>query len=127
MLLTGGPSSPGEVPILGIWGGRHTAGPGLMKIPKSITMAGVPLRIIMSDLSDDDCFGFYSHDRKVIEIDKTLTGKRLHDTIRHEMLEAALTLSGVGFYETYEQEAICRCMDEIFFPAWDRVLRRFNK
>lgn len=98
-----------------------------MKIPKSITMAGVRLRVIRDDLSDDECFGFYSHDRKLIVLDKALTGKRLHDTIRHEMLEAALTLSGVGFCEIYEQEAICRCMDEIFFPAWDRFLARFNK
>jgi len=39
-------------------------------------------------------------------------------------MEAALLLSGVGFSERYEQEAVVRCMEEIFFPAWDVIVKR---
>ena len=98
-----------------------------MNLPKTIRVAGVPIKLVREDLSDDECFGYYSHDRKAIFIDKSLLGKKLRDTIRHEMVEAALTLSGVGFCKRYEQEAIVRCMDDIFFPAWERFLKRFNQ
>jgi len=89
-------------------------------------MAGVRVRINFRDLGDDECYGLYSHRRKRITIDKSLKGKELIDTIRHEMLHAALGISGLAFCESYEEEAIVRCMDEIFFPAWDRFLKRFN-
>jgi len=98
-----------------------------MNIPKSITMAGVRVRINFRDLGDDECYGLYSHRRKLITIDKALKGKELHDTIRHEMLHAALGISGLAFCESYEEEAIVRCMDEIFFPAWERFLKRYNQ
>ena len=97
-----------------------------MNIPKSITMAGIRVRIKFRDLGDDDCYGIYSHRRKLIIIDKTLKGKELLETIRHEMIHAALGISGLAFCEAYEEEAIVRCMDEIFFPAWERFLKRFN-
>tara|TARA_A100001388_G_C28768102_1_gene502030 strand:+ start:579 stop:908 length:330 start_codon:yes stop_codon:yes gene_type:complete len=99
----------------------------MLNVPKSITMAGVRVRIKFRDLGDDDCYGAYSHRRKVIEIDKTLKGKDLHDTIRHEMLHAALGISGLAYCESYEEEAIVRCMDEIFFPAWERFSKRFKE
>jgi len=42
------------------------------------------------------------------------------------MMEASLLLSGVGFSENYEQEAVVRCMDEIFFPAWALIFKRID-
>jgi len=98
-----------------------------MPLPKTIHIAGVPIKIVVDDLSDDECFGYYSHDRKMIVISHVLVGKKLFDTVRHEMMEAALCLSGVGFCETMEQEAIVRCMEEVFFPAWDRFQKRMNR
>ena len=89
-------------------------------------MAGVRVRINFRDLGDDECYGLYSHRRKLITIDKSLKDKELINTIRHEMLHAALGISGLAFCESYEEEAIVRCMDEIFFPAWERFLKRFN-
>ena len=97
-----------------------------MTIPKSITIGGVRIRIRLSDLGDDDCYGMYSHRRKLIEIDETLRGKELHDTIRHEMLHASLAISGLSYSESYEEEAIIRCMDEIYFPAWERFQKRYQ-
>lgn len=78
----------------------------------------------MKDL--DECYGQYVPDSKVIEIDKqTLKDKRvLRETLRHEMIEATLFLSGIAYSETYDQEPIVRALDEIFWPAWDRVSKR---
>ena len=90
-----------------------------MSIPKSITIGGVRVRIRLRDLGDDDCYGMYSHRRKLIEIDKTLKGKELHDTIRHEMLHAALAIAGLSFSESYEEESIVRCMKFISLPGKD--------
>jgi hypothetical protein len=36
-------------------------------------------------------------------------------------------LSGVGWCENYEQEAVVRCMDEVFFPAWERTQKRIKE
>lgn len=76
---------------------------------------------------DDDCYGLYSHRRKLITLDKTLKGKDLYETLRHEMIHAAFAISGLGYCERYEEEAIVRCMDEIFFPAWERTSKRLTK
>lgn len=78
----------------------------------------------MKDL--DECYGQYVPDSKVIEIDKqTIKDKRvLRETLRHEMIEATLFLSGIAYSETYDQEPIVRALDEIFWPAWDRVSKR---
>lgn len=73
---------------------------------------------------EDPPYGLYFHDKKLIQINKKLKGKMLLDTIRHEMMEASLLLSGVGFLEAYEQEAVVRCMEEIFFPAWESFLKK---
>ena len=47
-------------------------------------------------------------------------------TLRHEMMEASLYLSGLAWVERYEQEAVIRCMEEIFFPAWEVVVKRLG-
>ena len=98
-----------------------------MTAPKSIIMAGVRVRIQFRDLGDEDCYGLYSHRRKLITIDKNLKGKDLYETLRHEMIHAAFAISGLAYCERYEEEAIVRCMDEIFFPAWDRPSKRLTK
>ena len=91
---------------------------------KSVSIAGHRIPIKVKDL--DECYGQYVPDSKVIEIDKqTLKDKRvLRETLRHEMIEATLFLSGIAYSETYDQEPIVRALDEIFWPAWDRVSKR---
>ena len=93
-----------------------------MQLPKSVLIAGQRIKIKLAEL--DDCFGQYRHDDRVILINKRINGSTLETTLRHEMLEASLLLSGVGWCENYEQEAVVRCMDEVFFPAWERTQKR---
>ena len=96
-----------------------------MPLPKSVLIAGQRIKIKLAEL--DDCFGQYRHDDRVILINKEINGLTLKTTLRHEMLEASLLLSGVGWCENYEQEAVVRCMDEVFFPAWERTQTRLIK
>lgn len=92
-----------------------------MKIPKSIMMGGKRIKVQVKDL--EDAYGQFLYDELRIE----LSTKLLHDpgalreTLRHEMVEAALLISGVGWSEQYEQEPIVRALDNIFWPAWDLV------
>ena len=97
-----------------------------MYIPKTIRVAGVPVRILREDLSDGETFGYYSHERRVIGIDKSLSPSVTRATIRHELIHSALSFSGLSSLTNYEEESIVRCMDEIFFPAWESFLRRFK-
>tara|TARA_R100000655_G_scaffold108745_3_gene161353 strand:+ start:441 stop:734 length:294 start_codon:yes stop_codon:yes gene_type:complete len=94
-----------------------------MDLPKTIRIAGQRVRICIVDLSDEDVFGYYSHDRKIIFLSHILDEKDLLSTLRHELMEASLCISGVGFCESFEQEAVVRCMDEVFFPAYERLLK----
>ena len=79
-----------------------------------------------SQLSVFHTIGFnpFFHDDKLIQLNTGLSDKTKIDTLRHEMMEASLLISGVGFSDNYEQEAIIRCMEEIFFPSWEIV---YNK
>jgi|TARA_R100000482_G_C4999277_1_gene90816 hypothetical protein len=97
-----------------------------MTIPKTIRIAGQTIKISFSDLSDEDLYGYYSHERKIIFLSDKLEGTNLLTTLRHELMEASLCISGVGFCETFEQEAVVRCMDEVFFPAYERLLKRLG-
>ena len=97
-----------------------------MKIPKTIRIAGQTIQIMREDLSDENLFGYYSHDRQVIILYKELKEDKIHTTLRHELMEASLCISGVGFCETFEQEAVVRCMDEVFFPAYERLRKRLG-
>lgn len=99
-----------------------------MILPKTISIAGRRIRLEVVPLSGESPdYGLYFHDKKLIQINKGLKGKELLNTIRHEMMEASLLLSGVGWLESYDQEAVVRCMEEIFFPAWETFLKRVSK
>jgi hypothetical protein len=88
-------------------------------------VAGRRVKLLFVEL--DETYGQYKHDQKIIEINKAISNSDKLITIRHELMEASLLLSGVGFSERYEQEPIVRCMEEIFFPAWDSFLKRITK
>jgi hypothetical protein len=98
-----------------------------MRVPKSLRVAGQTVKIVQRDLSDQDLYGYFSHDQKLITIHNDLSDKDCLETLRHELMEASLCISGVGFCETFEQEAVVRCMEEVFFPAYDRLIKRTIK
>lgn len=98
-----------------------------MELPKTVSIAGHRVKLEVLPLSGEDPpYGLYFHDKKLIQINAKMRDRELLNTIRHEMMEASLLLSGVGFLEAYEQEAVVRCMEEIFFPAWGLFLKRIK-
>jgi hypothetical protein len=54
-----------------------------MTIPKTIRIAGQTIKISFSDLSDEDLYGYYSHERKIIFLSDKLEGTNLLTTLRH--------------------------------------------
>ncbi len=101
-----------------------------MFFPKTVFVAGVRIRVVRRDLSEDDCFGLWSHDSKTIIIDSNLSGNDLLGALRHEVLEASFSLSGLAWCEgpiSTGTEGIIRCLDEIFFPVWDPLHDRMRE
>lgn len=97
-----------------------------MTYPKSVTMAGIRIKVrVVRDMID---WGGYDNDKKEI----TLSRKCLQDvaqlktTLRHELTHAALHIGGVSFMEIYDEEPIVRCLDDIFFPCWDRLQKKYE-
>ena len=91
-----------------------------MKLPSSVKIAGQRVKIKVGKL--EDAYGQYEHDNRVIWIYNAIKDERvIITTLRHEILEASLLISGVGWLEKYDQEAIVRCVDEIFWPAWESL------
>ena len=102
-----------------------------MTLPKSIHIAGVPVKIIKEDLSDENnrsngYYGYYSHERKTIVIDSSLKPADVKSTIRHEMLHASLAFSGLDRLDSFEEESLVVCIEELFFPEWERFCKRFK-
>jgi hypothetical protein len=94
-----------------------------MKIPKSVMVGGTRVKVQVKEL--DDAYGQFLYDKMRIELNVDLLRDpvALRETLRHELVEASLLISGVGWSEQYEQESVVRALDNIFWPAWDRVLR----
>jgi hypothetical protein len=96
-----------------------------MNIPKQVTIGGQKVKIAWGEL--DDCYGTYDHSRRKITLDKKLTDGDVLPTLRHELMHAAFDISGLSFCESWEEEAVVRCMEQVFFPAYERIRKRYFK
>ena len=102
-----------------------------MTLPKSVHIAGVPVKIVREDLSDENgrskgYFGYYSHERKTIVVDSNLKPAEVKATVRHEMLHACFAFSGLDRLETFAEESVVVCLEELFFGPWERFCKRFK-
>lgn len=94
----------------------------MKKLPKHVMIGGQKFRIVVGILENGDFGRMYFDARKiVISSDCLAKSSVLIDTLRHEVLHAALHISGVSFLERYEEETLVRAMDHIFFPSWDAL------
>jgi hypothetical protein len=93
-----------------------------MSIPRSVSIGGIRFTIKLKKLSDDE-FGRVIFDTREIQVNKNLKDEPLaiYETIRHEMIHAALDVSGLGFARRFDEEAVVRAIETIFFPAWERI------
>ncbi len=92
------------------------------KLPASVMIGGIRFAIVCQKIDEGD-YGRMIFDERRIVINTVCLAKAslLRETLRHEILHAALHVSGVSFLERYDEEALVRAMDHIFFPAWDTV------
>lgn len=95
-------------------------------LQRSVVIGGQRVKIkVVEDFED---WGEYDHDKKIITLSKEClkSTKLFLSTLRHEMIHASLAIGGVAYSDHFEEEAIVRCMDDIFFPAWDRINKRYE-
>ena len=90
---------------------------------KSRRMAGQTVKIRRKDLSDHDEWGYWVAEKRMIVVHTPLTPRKFKETLRHEMIHAALHLCGVAWCERMEEEGLVRCLDEVCWPSWERVER----
>lgn len=85
-------------------------------------IGGQKFRIAVGILENGDFGRMYFDERKIVISTACLAkASLLRETLRHEILHAALHISGVSFLERYEEETLVRAMDHIFFPAWSKL------
>ena len=96
-----------------------------MQSINSVMIAGH--RVKIAEVPLEDCYGDYTHETRTIQLSNKLPAKEYLTTLRHEMLHASFHIAGISFCESFEEEACVRCVDEIFFPAYERLLKRLQK
>lgn len=95
------------------------------KLPTSVMIGGIRFAIVCQKIDEGD-YGRMIFDERKIVISTICLSKAqlLRETLRHEILHAALHVSGVSFLERYDEEALVRAMDHIFFPAWELIRQK---
>lgn len=94
--------------------------------PSSIRVGGKRIAVVVSKSLEN--YGEYDHDKAEIRLSSRVLTKSsdLRETLRHEIMHAALAVSGISFMEKFEEEVVVRCFEEIFFPCWDSLKARYN-
>jgi hypothetical protein len=92
--------------------------------PEKIRIGGITLAVRIEPTLES--WGEYHADKREITLASRTLEKRstLRETLRHEMMHAALDISGINYSTakiTDMEETLCRCIDNIFHPAWERV------
>lgn len=95
-----------------------------MTIPKKISIGGIAFKVRFVKFDDDD-YGKMDFDQRLILLNQAMRNNlpMTIETLRHEMIHAALAVGGVSFAVEYDEEVIVRCLDSIFFPAWDKLTK----
>ena len=95
-----------------------------MTFPKSVEIGGMQFSISVEDGMVDH--GQFEFDDKKITI-RNADDQTMVETLRHEMLHAAFAVSGISYSKFYDEEVITRCIDNQFFPAWDKITAKLKR
>ena len=97
-----------------------------MTIPKSISIGGLRVKIVVVENLEE--YGNFSLDELTITLRKGDI-KEMEATLRHEMLHASFSIGGIGHCEPFEkvEEGVVRCLDHLFFPAWQKLHKQPKK
>ena len=90
-------------------------------------IGGHRIRIEVADVGDD--WGRSDFEGRVISVSVKACGtkKNLRETLRHEMMHIALSCGGVTWAEKWDEELVVRCLENLFWPAWDRMERSLRR
>ena len=92
------------------------------KPPTSVYIGGIRFVIVVEKLDGGDYGRMLFDERKILISSSCLAkAQTLRETLRHEILHAALHVSGASFLERYEEETVVRAIENIYFPAWDSI------
>jgi hypothetical protein len=99
-----------------------------LNIPDHVMIGGCEFNIEVAHIQSGEYGLMHFDDRKIV-ISTICLQKRsvLRATLRHEILHAALHMSGVSFSDNYEEEVIVRAVENIFFPAWDEFKMKLEQ
>lgn len=98
----------------------------MRNIPKFVLVGGRKIAVrVDHEISD---WGQFDTDVPEIRLSPRAVSKAstLRETLRHEMLHAALDVAGLTYLKHYEEESIVRCIDGIFMPAWEAVRKQLQ-
>jgi hypothetical protein len=90
--------------------------------PPSVISIGGKIITIRID-PELESWGEYHADKgEIVLASRTLERQStLRETLRHEILYASLDIAGLSHLTVYQEEAIVRCIDNIFHPVWEKV------
>jgi hypothetical protein len=94
-----------------------------MKIPPSVSIGGQEVEIVIEkDLAE---YGLFCLDDMRITL-RSADTDIMESTLRHEMMHAAFSIAGISHSKTFEdmEECVVRCLENIFFPAWERMIAK---
>jgi len=92
------------------------------KLPSSVMIGGIRFAIAVEKLDGGDYGRMLFDERRILISTQCLAkAQTLRETLRHEILHAALHVSGVSFLERYEEETVVRAIENIYFPAWNSI------
>ena len=94
--------------------------------PTEITIGGRTIAIRI-DPNLEAWGEYHADDAEIVLSSRTLTKQSsLRETLRHEMMHAALDITGLSYLERFEEEAVVRCIENIFHPAWEKVRKQLT-
>lgn len=95
--------------------------------PTEISIGGRTITVRIDPKLEDAWGMYHCDDAQIVLSPRTLDKQStLRETLRHEMLHAALDICGMSYLERYEEEAIVRCIENVFHPAWDKVRKQLT-
>ena len=95
--------------------------------PPSLVNIGGKVITIRIDPKLESWGEYHADDEEIVLASRTLERhSTLRETLRHEILHASLDIAGLSHLTVYQEEAIVRCIDNIFHPAWDKVRKQLT-
>ena len=95
--------------------------------PPTIVNIGGKIITIRIDPKLESWGEYRADDEEIVLASRTLERQsNLRETLRHEILHASLDIAGISHLTVYQEEAIVRCIDNVFHPAWDKVRKQLT-